>query len=93
MIKTKEMQGKKTTENMNIPLLISKSCVKDVEYMSDFARKKASEFPVRQSFSTHAQPLSEIMGLVIWLKFPFGLPLTQANSIGSGETARMRRLA
>ena len=31
--------------------------------------------------------------LVRWLKFPLGLPLTRANSIGSGETERMHRLA
>ena len=31
--------------------------------------------------------------LLLWLKFPFGLPLTWVKSIGSVENARMRRLA
>ena len=38
------------------------------------------------------QPLARPY-LFLWLKFPLGLPLTWANSIGSGETARMHRLA
>ena len=33
------------------------------------------------------------ISLLFFLKFPPGLPLTWANSIGFGETARMRRLA
>ena len=41
------------------------------------------------SFSEHARPLSVATRLVLWLKFS----LTWANSIGSGDIVRMRRLA
>ena len=40
----------------------------------------------------HAQLLSKAMSNSL-LKFPLGLWLTQANSIGTGKTAQMRRLA
>ena len=57
------------------------------------SREKGSlDFPSNQSFSAHAQPLSEVTCLVLWLKIPLGLSFTWANSIGSGETARTRRL-
>ena len=41
-----------------------------------------------RSFSAHVLPRSNAMCLDLWLKFPFGLPLTWANSKGSGEPAR-----
>ena len=45
--------------------------------------------PWKRSFSAHTQAIC----LAICLRFPLGLPLAWANSKGSGETARMRRLA
>ena len=52
-----------------------------------------SDFQSNQFFSAHARSLSKATCQVLWLKFPLGLSLTWANSIGSGETAQMRRLA
>ena len=53
----------------------------------------SSDFPSKDTFSGHTRSLSKTTCLVLWLKFPPDLPPTYANSIGSGETARMRRLA
>ena len=61
---------------------------------SRVARKKLSDFMTNDCFfSAHARPFSKSTCLVLWLKFPFDLPLTWANNNGSGESTRMRRLA
>ena len=39
--------------------------------------------------ATSGERVSKTTYLVIWLKFPIGLQLTRANSIGSRETAQM----
>ena len=44
------------------------------------------EFLSNQNLSAIAQILSTTTCLLLWLKFPFGLPLTCTNSIGSRET-------
>ena len=55
--------------------------------------KGSSDSPSNQHFSTHAQPLSQTTGLVLWLTFPLAQPPRWAIIIGSGETVRMCMLA
>ena len=66
---------------------------KHINKMNVSRQKCSSDFPSNQSFSAHAQSLRKAAYLVLWLKFSRGPLLTCANSTGSGETARMRRLA
>ena len=54
--------------------------------------KGFSDFWLNQSYSVHAWPLSEAACLVLWLKFPLGMWLIWANSIGYGQTACMPEL-
>ena len=60
--------------------------------MSYVAKKGSSDLRSNQSSSAHARSLSKTT-CQVWQKFPHGLLLAWANYIGSGETARMRRLA
>ena len=48
---------------------------------------------VKTIFQCACPPLSEVTCLVLWLKFFLDLPLTWANSTGSGETGRMPSFA
>ena len=50
--------------------------------------KGSSDFPSNPAFSVHVRLLNEATYLMLWL-VPSELPLTWANSIGSGETVRM----
>ena len=53
----------------------------------------SSSIPSGQILTTHAQPFRGAMDLAFCLKVPFDSLLVWASSEGSGETARMRRLA
>ena len=55
--------------------------------------KGSLDFQWNQSFSAHARHFSKVTCQALCLKCHRGLPLMCANSVGSGETARMRRLA
>ena len=57
---------------------------------SDFV---SSSIPSWQIFTAHAQPFRGARDLVFCLKVPLDSLLVLASSGGSGETARMRRLA
>ena len=49
--------------------------------------------PSWQTLTAHAQPFRGARDLSFWLKVPLDLLLVWASSGGSGETARLRRLA
>ena len=53
----------------------------------------SSSIPSRQILTAHAQPFRGARDLVFCLKVPLDSLLVWASSGGSGETARMRRLA
>ena len=53
----------------------------------------SSSIPSWQILTAHAQPLRGARDLAFCLKVPLDLMLLWASSGGSGETARMRRLA
>ena len=53
----------------------------------------SSSIPSWQISTAHAQPFRGARDLAFCLKVPFDLLLVWASSGGSGETARMRRLA
>ena len=53
----------------------------------------SSSIPSWQIFTAHAQPFRGARDLVFCLKVPLASLLLWASSEGSGETARMRRLA
>ena len=53
----------------------------------------SSSIPSRQVLTAHAQPFRAARDLAFCLKFPLDSLLVWASSEGSGETARMRRLA
>ena len=53
----------------------------------------SSSIPSWQILTAHAQPFSGARDLVFYLKVPLDSLLVWASSEGSGETARMRRLA
>ena len=53
----------------------------------------SSSIPSWQILTAHAQPFRGARDLVFCLKVPLDLLLVWASSEGSGETARMRRLA
>ena len=53
----------------------------------------SSSIPSWQILTAHAQPFRGARGLVFCLKVPLDSLLIWASSGGSGETARMRRLA
>ena len=53
----------------------------------------SSSIPSWQILTAHAQPFREARDLAFWLKVPLDSFLVWASSGGSGETARMRRLA
>ena len=53
----------------------------------------SSRFPSWQILTAHAQPLRGARDLAFCLKVPFDSLLVWASSGGSGETARLRRLA
>ena len=53
----------------------------------------SSSIPSWQILSAHAQPFRGARDLAFCLKVPLDLLLVWASSGGSGETARMRRLA
>ena len=53
----------------------------------------SSSIPSWQILTAHAQPFREAMDLAFCLKVPLDSLLIWASSGGSGETARMRRLA
>ena len=53
----------------------------------------SSSIPSWQILTAHAQPFRGARDLAFCLKVPFGSLLVWASSGGSGETARMRRLA
>ena len=57
---------------------------------SDFL---SSSIPSWQTLTAHAQPFREARDLAFCLKVPLDSLLVWASSEGSGETARMRRLA
>ena len=53
----------------------------------------SSSIPLWQILTAHAQPFRRARDLVFCLKVPLDSLLVWASSGGSGETARMRRLA
>ena len=53
----------------------------------------SSSIPSWQTLTAHAQPFRGARDLAFCLKVPLDSPLVWASSEGSGETARMRRLA
>ena len=53
----------------------------------------SSSIPSWQVLTAHAQPFREARDLAFCLKVPLDSMLVWASSRGSGETARMRRLA
>ena len=53
----------------------------------------SSSIPSWQILTAHAQPFRGARDLAFCLKVPLDSPLVWASSGGSGETARMRRLA
>ena len=53
----------------------------------------SSSIPSWHILTAHAQPFRKAMDLVFCLKVPLDSLLVWASSEGSGETARMRRLA
>ena len=53
----------------------------------------SSSIPSWQTLTAHAQPFRMARDLAFCLKVPLDSPLVWASSEGSGETARMRRLA
>ena len=53
----------------------------------------SSSIPSRQTLTAHAQPFRGAWDLAFCLKVPLDSLLIWASSGGSGETARMRRLA
>ena len=53
----------------------------------------SSSIPSWQILTAHAQPFRGARGLAFCLKVPLDSLLVWASSEGSGETARMRRLA
>ena len=53
----------------------------------------SSSIPSWQTLTAHAQPFRGARGLAFCLKVPLDPLLVWASSEGSGETARMRRLA
>ena len=53
----------------------------------------SSSIPSWQILTAHAQPFREARDLAFCLKVPLDSQLVWASSEGSGETARMRRLA
>ena len=53
----------------------------------------SSSIPSSQILTAHAQPFRGVRELVFCLKVPLDSMLVWASSGGSGETARMRRLA
>ena len=53
----------------------------------------SSSIPSWQILTAHAQPFRGARDLAFWLKIPLDSLLVWASSGGSGETARMRRLA
>ena len=53
----------------------------------------SSSIPSWQTLTAHAQPFREARDLAFCLKVPLDSLLVWASSEGSGETARMRRLA
>ena len=53
----------------------------------------SSSIPSWQILTAHAQPFRGDRDLAFYLKVPLGSLLVSASSEGSGETARMRRLA
>ena len=53
----------------------------------------SSSIPSSQILTAHAQPFRGARDLAFCLKVPLGSLLVWASSEGSGETARMRRLA
>ena len=53
----------------------------------------SSNIPSWQILTAHAQPFRGARDLAFWLKVPLDSLLVWASSEGSGETARMRRLA
>ena len=53
----------------------------------------SSSIPPWQILTAHAQPFRGVMDLAFCLKVPLDSLLVWASSGGSGETARMRRLA
>ena len=53
----------------------------------------SSSIPLWQILTAHAQPFSGARDLAFCVTVPLDLPLVWASSGGSGETARMRRLA
>ena len=53
----------------------------------------SSSIPSLQILIAHAQPFRGARDLVFCLKVPLDSLLVWASSVGSGETARMRRLA
>ena len=62
-------------------------------YLSPVKRICVFEHPSLQILTAHAQPFSGARDLAFCLKVPLDSLLVWASSEGSGETARMRRLA
>ena len=67
-----------------------------LEYNSIWAppsERVSSSIPSWQILTAHAQPFRGARDLAFYLKVPLDSLLVSASSEGSGETARMRRLA
>ena len=71
---------------------VKKVSVKHFE-LSPVSEFVSSSIPSWQILTAHAQPFREARDLAFCLKVPLDSLLVWASSGGSGETARMRRLA
>ena len=74
-------------DNPNVVSLIS------AYYVSPSSEFVSSSIPSRQILTAHAQPFRGARDLAFCLKVHLDSLLVWASSKGSGETARMRRLA
>ena len=73
--------------------LISTFVVRSLDSMSPAKRNCVFSIPSWQISTAHVQPFRGARDLVFCLKVPLDSLLIWASSEGSGETARMRRLA
>ena len=66
---------------------------KDTALWAPSSEFVSSSIPSWQILTAHAQPFRGTRDLAFWLNVPLDSLLVWASSEGSGETARMRRLA
>ena len=75
------------------PLAVQKACIRCFTIWAPSSEFVSSSIPSWQILTAHAQPFRAARDLAFCLKVPLDSLLVWASSEGSGETARMRRLA